>query len=112
MSMTVTQDLILTADEVSTLYLELKKAKDLAIYRRSKWVHIRDHYILKILLESGVRVFELTSLQLKDFRNNVLIVQRGKFGKKREIVLTQFAQKLVREWIKVKRTILEEPTDG
>lgn len=105
----ITTDIFLTAAEVGKLYQELEQAKDLAIYRNSHYVHIRDHYAIKTLLESGVRVFELVALRVGDFRRNALIVQCGKFGKKREVILTLYAQALIKEWVRVKRTVLGEP---
>lgn len=107
--MIVTQDVFLTATEVQKLYAELDKAKDLALFRGSHRVHIRDRYAIKTLLESGLRVFEFVALKVGDFRRNVLIVQAGKFGKKREVVLTEYAQSLLREWIRAKKTYLGEP---
>lgn len=111
--MKITQDMILTAKEVGTLYTSLEQAKDLAFFRKTHLVHVRDCYTIKTLLESGLRVFELCQLKMQDFRRNVLIVQSGKFGKKREVVLTEPAQKLLREWIRIKRDSLNEPVgDG
>jgi integrase/recombinase XerD len=108
--MRITQDMILTASEVMKLFKVLEEARDLALYHQTHYVHVRDHYIIKTLLESGLRVFELTELRVKDFRRNVLIIQCGKFGKKRETVLTDTAQRLIKDWIKVKRNLFNEPT--
>jgi integrase/recombinase XerD len=106
--MILTRDMILTAAEVNKLYAELSAAKDLALHRRVKWNHIRDHYIIKTLLETGLRVFELTALRVGDIRGNAVIVRNGKFNKKREVILTQYAQFILKEWIKLKSSVLNE----
>ncbi len=106
----VTKDQFLTEDEVQQLYSTLRDAKDLAIQRRSFYCHIRDYYLLRVLLESGLRVFELTALLISDYRGGSLIVQNGKGGKKRNILLTKETQKMIAEFLKIKVSVLREPT--
>jgi len=106
---TITKDLFLTQEEVHRLYKQLSDAKDLAIHRRKYFVHIRDYYIIRTLLETGLRVFELTNLRIADFKGDSLIVQNGKGNKKRNIILTKQTQKLLRAYIRRKRNFLKEP---
>lgn len=108
----VTKDKFLTTNEVNALYKELQDTKDLSIQRRVNYVHIRDYYILKVLLETGVRVAELTALKVSDLVGNSLIVQNGKGGKKRNILLAIQTKRLLKELIEVKCTILNEPIDA
>jgi site-specific recombinase XerD len=105
---TITKDKFLTADEVQRLLSALRDAKDLAIQRHTFYCHVRDFYILRTLLESGLRCFELSALKVGDFRAGSLIVQRGKGGKRRNVLLTKDTQKMLNEFIKVKAKVLQE----
>jgi site-specific recombinase XerD len=106
---TVTKDLFLSQDEVQRLYNVLRDAKDLALQRQSFFCHVRDYYILRTLLESGLRVFELTALRVSDFRSGSLIVRCGKGGKNRNVLLTKETQKMLTEFLRLKTRILKEP---
>ncbi len=57
----VTKDQFLTANEIQKLYQALHDAKDLALQRKSFFSHIRDYFILRTLLETGLRIFELAA---------------------------------------------------
>jgi site-specific recombinase XerD len=106
---TVTRDKFLGMNDVAKLYRALEDAKDLAIARRSFLNHVRDYFIIRTLLETGLRVFELCALRLEDFHQNCLIVRNGKGGKARNVLLTMETQKLLREFIRLKRSVLKEP---
>jgi site-specific recombinase XerD len=105
----VTKDQFLTENEVRRLYSALRDAKDLAIQRQSFFCHVRDYYLLRVLLESGLRVFELAALCISDYRGGSLIVQNGKGGKKRNVLLTKDTQKMIVEFLKIKEKVLREP---
>lgn len=107
----VTKDQFLTKDEITRLYKSLLDAKDLAIQRGRFHCHIRDYYLFRLLLETGLRVFELVALKVSDFHDGCLIIQNGKGGKRRNILLTKGTQKMIVEFIRVKRRTLGEPTD-
>ena len=111
-SWTVTKDKFLTTNEVHRLYKQLEDTRDISIQRRLHYVFIRDYYILKVLLETGVRVAELTALKVSNLVGNSLIVQNGKGGKKRNILLAIQTKRLLKEFIDVKCTILNEPIDN
>ncbi|NJL71241.1 MAG: tyrosine-type recombinase/integrase [Candidatus Competibacteraceae bacterium] len=87
----------------------LRDAKDLALQRRRFFVHVRDYYIHRCLLETGLRVFELTSLRVSDFRNKSLMVRSGKGGKRRSVLLAKETQRLLAEFLKIKSKALKEP---
>lgn len=106
----VTRDSFLSTEAVQRLYVELQDAKDLAFQRGRFHSHVRDHYMLKTLLETGVRVFELVAIKIRDFKGKSLIIQKGKGNKKREILLMPSTQKLLKEFIKAKDDKLDEPT--
>lgn len=108
-SWVVTRDQFLTAEEVQRLYLALRDAKDLALQRKSFYCHVRDYFIIRLLLESGLRCFELVALRISDFRNGSLIVRNGKGGKKRNVLLAKETQKMLTDLLKVKAKTLNEP---
>ncbi|MBX7232047.1 MAG: tyrosine-type recombinase/integrase [Bdellovibrionales bacterium] len=104
----VTRDSFLSTTAVQRLYADLKDAKDLALQRGRFYSHVRDHYILKTLLETGARVFELVAIRIRDFKGKSLIIQKGKGNKKREILLMPSTQRMLKEFIKIKIETLDE----
>jgi len=86
-SWTVSKDMFLTKEEIQKLYAVLEDIKDLAIYRGRFYVYVRDYYIIRTLLETGLRVSELCSLKVEDFRGNSLIVQHGKAERNEQLSL-------------------------
>lgn len=106
----VTKDQFLSQSEVRSLYSALKDAKDLALQRKAFYHHVREYYLLRVFLETGVRVFELTALSCSDFRDGALIIRRGKGDKKRQILLAKSTQKMLAEFIRMKAKHLQEPT--
>ena len=107
---TVTKDQFLTQDEVRTLYSVLRDARDLALQRHAFYHHVRDYYLLRTMLETGLRVFEVAALRTSDFRNGSIIVRRGKGGKKRNVLLAKETQKMLADFIRVKGKVLKEPS--
>ena len=107
----ITRDSFIPTESVLKLYATLENAKDLALHRGRFCYHIRDYFILRTLLETGLRVFELTALKSRDFKGKTLIVQNGKGGKKREILLTPSTQKLFKDFFKIKCDVLHEPVE-
>lgn len=105
---TITKDVFLSLDQVKRLYAALNDAKDLSIHRQSNLVQIRDNFILRTLLETGCRVAELCALKVGDFQSGSLIIQQGKGGKKRNIILSKGTQRMLKEFIKVKQKVLSE----
>jgi len=108
---TITKDKFLTLDEIQRLYSALRDAKDLAIQRRSFYCHVRDYYVLRTLLESGLRCFELAALKIEDIRGGSLIVKNGKGGKRRNVLLTKETQRMLTEFLKLKTKVLREPVE-
>lgn len=108
---TVTRDKFLTQDEVQKLYRTLKDAKDLALQRKAFFCHARDYYLIRLLLESGIRCFELTALKVCNYKGNSLIIEHGKGNKKRNVLLTNGTQKLLNEFLRLKVKLLKEPTE-
>lgn len=110
-SWTVTKDMFLREEEIQKLYAVLGDAKDLSLLRGRWHVHARDYFIIHTLLETGLRVSELCDLKVGDFRGNSLIVQKGKGGKRRTIILTKQTQKLIAELLSLKKEKFNEPVE-
>jgi len=108
---TVTKDMFLAKEEVQKLYSTLDDAKDLSLHRGRWHVHVRDSYIIKTLLETGLLVSELCDLWVGDFKGNSLIVRNGKGGKKRTIILTKSTQRMIQEFLALKKDRLNEPCE-
>ena len=108
---TVTKDKFLTLEQVNSLYKKLEDTKDISLQRSVNDVYIRDYYIIRTLLETGVRVAELVALKVTDLVGNSLIVQNGKGGKKRNILLAIPTKRLLKEYLDVKVKVLNEPID-
>lgn len=106
---TITKDLFLSTDQVQHLYSSLKDSMDLALHRNKNLVHIRDFYLIHTFLETGLRVSELASLKVGDFQSKSLTVQNGKGGKKRTVILSQTTQKMLKQFLKMKKQVLGEP---
>ncbi|WP_417335347.1 tyrosine-type recombinase/integrase [Halobacteriovorax marinus] len=82
----------------------------MALHRNKSFVHIRDFYLIHTFLETGLRVAELASLKAGDFQSKSLTVQNGKGGKRRTVILSQATQKMLKQFLKIKKQILCEPT--
>lgn len=112
MNWVVSKNQFLTLEEVQRLFSVLTDARDLALQRGKPLSHVRDFYVLHILLETGLRVFELTELRCEDFVGGSLIVKSGKGGKKRTVLLSKKTQKRLKDFIKLKKTVLGEPVSS
>lgn len=73
--------------------------------------HVRDYYLLRTMLETGLRVFEIAALRVSDFRSGALIVRSGKGGKKRNVLLAKSTQKMLAEFVKLKGKVLKKPVE-
>jgi integrase len=107
----------LSTDEMRTLlrYCQEKAIVDLAKGRKT-WV--TRNMLVHLALHSGLRVMELTDLQigdlyLKGIKDMYLIVRRGKGrgskGKKRCVYLDREIIKHIRKYITYKKKVLKQP---
>jgi integrase/recombinase XerD len=82
----------LTADEVDAL---------LAAPDRSRWIGRRDHALLTIAIQTGVRVTELTSLRCQDAHlgTGPHVQTRGKGRKQRATPLTSQTVAVLQPWL-------------
>jgi len=102
---TVTSEKILTQEQIERLLGLLTERRDLAIARSNQPQHIKDYYIVRTLLETGVRVFEFCNLIEDDLHGMKLFVRRGKGGKARTILITRSTMQMLQEWMTVKEKL-------
>jgi integrase/recombinase XerD len=92
-------------------YLDLDEIKALlAAPDRGTWLGRRDHALLVLMIQTGVRVSELVALRVCDVHlgTGAHIRVLGKGRKKRSTTLTRETVVIVRQWLKERRG---EPAD-
>lgn len=102
-SWSITADKFLTQQQVAQLLQYLLNRRDLAIARGEHSQAIRDYYIVRGLLETGLRVFEFCALVNSDFHGHKLNVRCGKGGRPRTVLLTRGTANLLKEWLALKQ---------
>jgi site-specific recombinase XerD len=92
----------LTPEEVDAL---------LAAPDRSRWIGRRDHALLTVAIQTGLRVTELTSLRNQDvhLRTGPHVQVTGKGRKQRATPLTSQTVTVLREWLKERAGQPEQP---
>lgn len=101
-SWVITADKFLTHEQAHALTTHLAERRDLAIARGNDTQAIKDYYMVRGLLESGLRVFEFCALVNGDFAGHKLNVRRGKGNKPRTVLLTRATALMLQEWTEVK----------
>jgi site-specific recombinase XerD len=83
----------------------------LAAPDKRTWLGRRDHALLTLMIQTGVRVTELTRLRVSDIHIGTAAHIRvtGKGRKKRATTLTGETVKVMRAWLKERRGQPEEP---
>ncbi len=93
-------------------YLDLDEIKALlAVPDRSTWLGRRDHALLVLMIQTGVRVSELVGLRICDVHlgTGAHIRVTGKGRKKRSTTLTRETVTILRAWLKERQGQAEEP---
>jgi site-specific recombinase XerD len=93
-------------------YLDLDEIKALlAAPDRSTWLGRRDHALLVLMIQTGVRVSELVGLRICDVHlgTGAHIRVTGKGRKKRSTTLTRETVAILRPWQKERQIQAEEP---
>jgi integrase/recombinase XerD len=92
----------LTIDEIKAL---------LAASDRSTWLGRRDHTLLLLAIQTGVRVTELVTLTISDVNLNTgaHIKVQGKGRKRRTATLTRETVAVLRQWLKERQGQPEDP---
>lgn len=99
---TVTSDKFLNQEQVQQLLEYLLNERDLALARGNHQQAIKTYYMVRALLETGLRVFEFCALINSDFQGQKLVVRHGKGDKPRTVLLTKATANLLKEWLSVK----------
>lgn len=80
--------------------------------RRSIWMKLRDRALVELLYGSGIRVGELTALDVRDLELRAREIRvMGKGGKERIVPIPAAAREALAEWLEVRRHagVLGEP---
>jgi len=78
----VTADRILSRTEVQRMLKELERERAAAMVGVGRTSFVTDYYLLRITLNTGLRISEVAELQWRDVHEGFLIIRLGK-GKKR-----------------------------
>jgi len=94
-------------------YLDLAEIKALlAAPDKGRWLGRRDHALLLTMIQTGVRVSELTALRLRDLdlaTTAAHIKVMGKGRKRRAVTLTRESAVVLREWLAERRGQSDDP---
>ncbi len=94
-------------------YLDLAEIKALlAAPDKSRWLGRRDHALLLTMIQTGVRVSELTALRLRDVNlaaTAAHIRVLGKGRKLRAVTLTHETAAVLREWLNERQGQSDDP---
>jgi integrase/recombinase XerC len=63
----------------------------------------RDRLLLRLMGDTGLRISEVASLNLADVKGGVVVVQRGKGGKRRRVPMTRPTAAALATWLKVRQ---------
>jgi integrase/recombinase XerC len=66
----------------------------------------RDRVVVELLYGSGLRAAELISIDVSDFRDEDLLLVRGKGRKERQVIFGEPAQAALRTWLPVRAKLL------
>lgn len=110
----ITRDKFLSVKEARKLLrtCRISAAMDLKA-NRTTWV--TRYMLIHLALHSGLRVSEIASLKVADLhfngKDNYLVVQRGKRGRKRDVYLDQELVKHLKEYLETKKMAWGEVID-
>jgi integrase/recombinase XerC len=65
----------------------------------------RDRLLLRMMGDQGLRISEVAALDLADVRGGIVIVQRGKGGKRRRVPMTRPTGEALRAWLQVRQAV-------
>jgi site-specific recombinase XerD len=112
---TITRHKFLSIDDANKLITICQKQASLDLEaKRSTWV--TRHMLVHLALHSGLRVSEIASLRIGDLyfnnKENCLVVNCGKGGRKRDVYLDKKLVKHLQDYIKIKRNLWRESVDS
>ena len=114
-SYAITRHKFLRVDEVKKLHDICQKYAEMDLKaKRGTWV--TRYMLVHLALHSGLRVSEIASLKIGDLhlsdKDNYLVVQCGKGGRKRDVYLDNELVKHLLDYIEIKRTFWQESIDS
>lgn len=108
----LTLESFLTREEINQLRSWAIKRRDKCGDHRLFWI---EWFLIEILINTGLRVFELTDLQCRDIRFrgelSCVVVRNGKCNKYREIIINKLCQAAIREFLAWKNRVGEDISD-
>jgi len=78
---------------------------------KSRFIGLRDYMIMLLLLDTGVRLFELANMKLPDIRmaENEIIIPHGKGDKYRRVFFSNKTKETLRKYIRARGNISGNP---
>jgi integrase/recombinase XerC len=93
--------------------MDTDQLKQLLSAPASDWIEIRDKAIVELFYSSGLRLSELTGLNLADLDlRDGLVTVTGKGNKTRTIPVGRLAIEAIQAWLAVRREQLRDPLDN
>ena len=111
----ITRDKFMSIKETKTLLKVCRKKADTDL-KESRNTWINRYMLIHLALHSGLRVSEIANLKIGDLhfngKENYLIVQCGKRGKKRDVYIDTEIMKHLQNYVKIKKDLWKEPTEN
>ena len=110
-SYSITREKFLSQDQAKKLHKTCEELSDLDLMKgRATWV--TRSMLIHLALSSGLRVSEIAALKIQDLhlngKDNYLIVQNGKRGKRREVYLDSELARQIKKYIEIKKKAWKE----
>ena len=96
----LTPDKFLTKDQIQSLLTYLSAIRTTGL-KNGDPEAVKSYYMVRILLESGLRVAEFCNLRVSDLIEDKLMVRNGKGDKPRTVLLTSSSAGMIREWTSI-----------
>ncbi len=96
----ITPDKFLTKDQIQALLNHLNELRTTGL-KNGDAEPVKSYYMVRILLESGLRVAEFCDLRVSDLIEDKLMVRNGKGDKPRTVLLTASSARIIREWTSI-----------
>lgn len=100
----LTPDKFLTKDQIQGLLTYLNELRTTGL-KNGDAEPVKSYYMVRILLESGLRVAEFCDLRVSDLIEDKLMVRNGKGDKPRTVLLTASSARIIREWTSIQSKI-------
>lgn len=95
--------LIKEEEEKLTIYMN-----DFRVKKKSKWRFERNRALLSFMLQAGLKIGEALGLELSDIVEKTITIRDGKGGKLRSVPMNSDLQYYYKEWLVVRKDLLNE----